>query len=69
MFLCGRPVLDATPSPLPASSSACQPATQQVLSSSAMPPVPPSYSSDAERRQLTVVVRKIIATLSSPQVT
>jgi class 3 adenylate cyclase len=45
---------DATPSPLPASSSARQPATQQVLPSSATPPVAPS-SSDAERRQLTVL--------------
>jgi predicted ATPase/class 3 adenylate cyclase len=45
---------DATLSHPPASSSVHQPATQQVLPSSATPPVVPS-SSDAERRQLTVL--------------
>src|SRR2546425_6059897 len=45
---------DARPSPPLASSSARQPATQEVLPSSAASPVAPS-SLDAERRQLTVL--------------
>src|SRR3989441_560128 len=45
---------DAPPSPPLASSSARQPATQEVLPSSAASPVAPS-SLDAERRQLTVL--------------
>jgi TOMM system kinase/cyclase fusion protein len=45
---------DVIPSPLPSSSSARQPATQEVLSPSAAPPVAPSPP-DAERRQLTVL--------------